>query len=219
MDAGFCTTCASVAGPLTRLPARELANSPSQPFHFFSLNELTWIDWVGVVGLILTSIGFGITWWQLHRTQTARQAVSQFITNFNRETAATRLTKTLTSLLALHNKVTDAVGKDDPTALRVALESWTQTCSRVIPQLRRTQTTPKQKHTLRRSHYETNQISENAKRFIAARVTVDEAVYKLLSSSRKRRLSMEVTHALSKIHECSNLAREILEENQYEKVS
>jgi hypothetical protein len=209
-------TCIGRDESVARLFKFELANNaPSHPFHFFYLNGLTWIDWVGIIALILTIIGFGITWWQLHRTQTARRAVAEFIKNSNRETANARMTKTLSSLLTLHNKVNDAVGKDDSIALQKALENWTRTCSRVIPQLARVQTLPRRTQIHGRSGQEMGQFAGSAEQFIAARLTVDEALLKLRGISRKTRLASEISHALSRIHECSNLAVMILEQDQY----
>jgi hypothetical protein len=219
VDAVSCIACVGVGGRLARLPALELANGPSQPFRFFTLNGLTWVDWATVIGLILTIIGFGITWWQLNRTKTAKQAVTESIMGANRETAGSRLTKTLSSLPSLNNKVYDALDKDDLIALRKALENWTRDCSRVISQLGRVQATPNRTQAHRGSRQEIDQIAESAKQFVAARLAIDEALLKLRSWNRKTQLSTEISHALRKMRECSNLAVMIIEEDQYRKVA
>ena len=219
VDAVLCMTCVGGDGRLALLRTSEFADNPSQPFHFFTLNGLKWIDWVGVIGVIVTIIGFGITWWQLHRTKTARQAVTEFITTSNREMANSRMTKTLNSLLVQHNKANDAVAQNDRIALQKALEKWTRSCSQVISQLGRAQAVPNGSQAYRQSHQEADRITENKNQFLAARVTVDEALLKLRSSSLQKRLSTEIVYAIGKMHECSNLAVTILEEDQYRKVS
>lgn len=130
-----------------------------------------------------------------------------------------RLNKTLNSLLVLNNKANDALTRDDSIAVQKALQEWTLACSRVISQLGIAQTMPKRARAHRRSHQETDQTPENAKEFISARVTVDEALLNLRTSVRKRRLSTEIAHALGKMQECSALAVTIIEKGEYRKVS
>jgi hypothetical protein len=103
----------------------ELAVDNNSPFNFFKLTGLTWVDWATLLGFLLTIVGFGVTLWQLHRTQTAIEAVNYERSSINRSTASTRLTKeSFPSLDRLYVKARSAADDNNRDRLREILERW-----------------------------------------------------------------------------------------------
>src|SRR6202011_2528731 len=86
-----------------------------------------------------TVVGFGITWWQLHRTRTARQAVNETRSEINRKTASTRLSQSLPSLRTLYAKARSAAYEKDKQQLRQRLEEWSGKCGPAITMLEQLQ--------------------------------------------------------------------------------
>jgi hypothetical protein len=125
-------------------------------FHFFRLDGLTWIDWATVAGLILTVVGFGITWWQLQRTRTAQEALSETLALVNEGKASDLFTASVPALRNLYARVVKAAEKNDSSQLAQLLVDWAITCSGAIEQLERL----KERKPRRKRHLQNDILAE-----------------------------------------------------------
>jgi hypothetical protein len=87
-------------------------------------SELTFSDWLGLVGVALTVIGFGITIFQVVRT---RRAVTGAVGAIR----GASILAALTALLAIEPELEDAVTHNDTAAARQALVKWRLASSEV----------------------------------------------------------------------------------------
>jgi hypothetical protein len=163
---------------LAHLPSGELAVDNNSPFNFFKLTGLTWVDWATLLGFLLTIVGFGVTLWQLHRTQTAIEAVNYERSSINRSTASTRLTKeSFPSLDRLYVKARSAADDNNRDRLREILERWSGVCSEALAQLAQLQ---ERETGRRRSSADDDQATKAViDHFTSARGKVREAIWKM----------------------------------------
>jgi hypothetical protein len=195
-----------------RLPSSGLVFGNAHRFDFFALGGLTWIDWASVLGLFLTVVGFGITWWQLHRTRTARQAVSDTQTEIDRETASTGLGESLPLLKDICAKARAAAGKRDRKDLRRRLENWSDKCGEAITQL---QQLYEQQPKRRRTRAADDRVADVVQQLRSARSMVREALWKMDDQPQMEDLELGVRYALRAMSEFSDLATEMIEERRY----
>jgi hypothetical protein len=197
---------------LAHLPSSELAVDNS-PFDFFKLTGLTWVDWATLVGFLLTIVGFSVTLWQLHRTQTAIEAVDHERGRINRSTASGRLTEqSLPSLQSLYGKARSAVEENDRRKLRQTLERWSGTCSQTIAQLEQMQ----ERKTGRNQSLENDgQTTKDIEQFYSAQGKVREAIWKIDNEEEPKELEEYVRYALKSMSECNDRMREVMERGRY----
>ncbi|HEY4854205.1 MAG TPA: hypothetical protein VII22_25745 [Streptosporangiaceae bacterium] len=202
---------AAVRGSARSCPL-ELVADKAHPFVFFKLEGLTWIDWATVTGLILTVVGFGITWWQLHRTRTARQAVNETRSEINRKTASTRLSQSLPSLRTLYAKARSAAYEKDKQQLRQRLEEWSGKCGPAITMLEQLQA---QRATHRWKRTGDDQVARVVAKLRSAQSMVGEALRKMDDQPDMVDLESGLQYALTAMREFSDLAAAMVEENRY----
>lgn len=201
----------------TFLLSIELRIDKQSPFDFFALKGLTWIDWSTALGLILTISGFGITWWQLHRTRTARQAVTETRIEINRSTASERLSKSIPSLRALYTKARSAAYEKDKVQLQRRLDDWSVKCTEAITQLEKLQSRRTAKRWGRTGD---ENVAAVLGKLRSAQGRVGEALRKMDEQPDMVDLESGVKYALAAMREFSALAAAMEEESHYvERVS
>jgi hypothetical protein len=109
--------------------------SDNTQFDFFRVDGLTWIEWAGVLGLILTVVGFGVAWWQLWRLRTASEAVDAHVHETNREAAVGRLSDSVPRLRRSYNSASKAARENRKGETQADFESWTSVCSKLVQQV------------------------------------------------------------------------------------
>lgn len=203
-----------VAATLAHLPSGELAADNNSPFNFFKLTGLTWVDWATLVGFLLTIVGFGVTLWQLHRTQTAIEAVNHERSRINRSTASARLTKgSFPSLDRLYSKARSAAEENDRNRLREIFESWSGVCSEALAQLAQMR---EQEAGRRRSSADGDQaIKAVIDQFTSARSKVREAIRRMDWGAEVSDLQEDVQYALKSMSECKDHMRGLRERGRY----
>jgi hypothetical protein len=203
-----------VAPGLAHLPSGELAVDNSIPFNFFKLTGLTWVDWATLVGFLLTIVGFGVTLWQLHRTQTAIEAVNYERSSINRSTASARLTtESFPSLDRLYTKARSAADENDRDRLREILEGWSGVCSEALAQLAQMQGRETGR---RRSSPDDDQATKALiDHFTSARGKVREAIWKIDKGAEISELREDVQYALKSMSECRDHMRGLRERGRY----
>lgn len=85
----------------------------------------------------MTGVGFVVTWIQLKRTSTAREAVDATVTRIDQETAGERLRTSLPRLRATYVRARDAAHAEDHDDVRRNLEAWSSQAERCIQMLGR----------------------------------------------------------------------------------
>lgn len=197
---------------LAHLPSGELTTD-SSPFNFFKLAGLTWVDWATLVGFLLTIIGFGVTLWQLHRTQTAIEAVDYERGRINRSTASGRLTEqSFPSLRSQYGKARSAVEGNNRRGLRRALERWSETCSETIAQLAQMQERQTSRH---ETSADDDRVAKAIELFASTQGKVREAIWKIDNEDERRELEEYVRYAFKSMSECNDRMREIMERDRY----
>jgi hypothetical protein len=203
-----------VAATLAHLPSNELVADNSTPFDFFKLTGLTWVDWATLVGFVVTIVGFGVTLWQLHRTQTAIEAVNYERNRINRSTASERLTTgSFPSLDRLYSRARSAAEENDRDRLREIFESWSGVCSEALAQLAQMQ---EREIGRRRSSTDGDQaIKAVIDQFTSAQSKVREAIWKIERGAEVRDLQEDVRYALKSMSECKDHMRGLRERGRY----
>jgi hypothetical protein len=204
-------TCEAVVhGPACSLPS--LFADERQPFDFFALSGLRWIDWATIAGLVLTVVGFGITWWQLYRTRTARQAVDDTRSEINQKIASEGLSESLPMLQEIYLKARSAASKRDRRQLRRRLENWSNKCSEAITQLQQLQER-QPKH--RRTRQNDDRVADAVKQLQSARNKVREGLRKMDDQPDMEDLELGLQYALNAMSHFSDLAAEMVEGMHY----
>lgn len=209
-------TCVVATSGLARLIASGPAGQAPGTFHFFGLAGLTWVDWATVVGLVLTVAGFGITWWQLQRTQTAREAVSDTLGLVNAGKASDGLVESVPALRRVYARVVTAAERNDASRLDRLLVDWSRECSRMIANL--------EELTDRRERMRGSAGTETAaglaiRKFRSALSKVEEAQWKLVDGCAGTELKSEIRYALAAMRECLIEAEQLLEGRKFERAS
>ena len=190
----------------------ELIIDKGHRFDFFTLNGLTWIDWATVAGLILTVVGFGITWWQLHRTYTARQAVNHTRREINRSAAISSFSKSIPSFRTLYEKARSAAYEKDKEQLRQMLENWSRKCEPAILQLEQLQ---EERVARRGSRKDDDRVAMVVGNLRSAQNKVKEALRKMDDHPDMLDFEVGIQYALTAMREFSDLAMAIAEDNRY----
>jgi hypothetical protein len=195
-------------------PSGELAVDNNSPFNFFKLTGLTWVDWATLVGFLLTIVGFGVTLWQLHRTQTAIEAVNYERSRINRRTASGRLTtESFPSLNRLYGKARSAAEENNRQRLREALERWSGKCSEALEQLALMQ---EQETSSRRESADDDRAAKAViNQFISTQGKVREAIWKIDKGTEISELREDVQYALKSMSECNDQMRGLRERDRY----
>jgi hypothetical protein len=215
MTANWSVTCVVTAADPVRLQARGPIRQPGS-FHFFGLAGLTWIDWGTVLGLVLTVAGFGITWWQLQRTQTAREAVSDTLGHVNAGKAHDNLVKSVPALRRVYDRVVTAAETRDASRLGRLLVDWSRECSRTIANLEQLAA---RKARMRRSAATDTTEDVAIRKFRSALSMVEEAQWKLGNGGAATDLKSEIKYALAAMRECLIEAEQLLEGRKFERAS
>lgn len=86
--------------------------------------ELTWVDWVGVVGFALTLIGLGLTFRQARGAKSAAEAAQAGVERTQRHLRANQLLVLVPQLRWISSELDAAIELDDAAAVRRQLDSW-----------------------------------------------------------------------------------------------
>lgn len=108
-----------------------------QTSDFFGLTGLIWIDWISVAGVVVTVVGFVLSYVALSRTITADRAVDQSVNRINSDLAKERLEDLLPTYRKQYNSCSAAVDANDAAKLRNTLEKWLSNSERTPPMLDR----------------------------------------------------------------------------------
>jgi hypothetical protein len=190
----------------------ELTIDKKPPFDFFTVNGLIWIDWASICGLIITVVGFGITWWQLYRTRTAREAASDTRREINQTTAIKRLNKSLPSFRTIYRQATEAAYQKDKRELRLMLENWLSKCGPAIAQLEQLQ---ERRVSRRWASKEDDRAARVVEKLQSAQGRVAEALRKMDYQPDMTDLESGVQYALTAMREFSDLAARMREEDNF----
>jgi hypothetical protein len=199
---------------LAHTPSGEFAVDNNSPFNFFKFTGLTWVDWATLVGFLVTIVGFGITLWQLHKTQTAIEAVNDERSRINRNTAAGRLTtETFSSLNKLYDSARSAAEENNRKRLRSLLERWAGICSEALAQLEQMQ---EQEAGRRGASADVNRATKALiDQFTSAQGKVREAIWKMDEGAEMSELREDAQYALKSMGECNDQMRGLRERDRY----
>lgn len=81
-------------------------------------------DWIGVAGLVVSVVGFGVAFWQLIRTANAAKATKSAIERAERRMATNHLLVLLPNFQLIENDLDAAAQNDDPGLARRALVAY-----------------------------------------------------------------------------------------------
>jgi hypothetical protein len=199
---------------LAHTPSGEFTVDNNGSFSFFKLAGLTWVDWATLVGFIVTIVGFGITLWQLHRTQTAIEAVNFERSKINRNTASGRLTtESFPSLNKLYDSARSAAEANNRKRLRAVLERWSGICSEALAQLEQMQ---EQEAGRRGASADDNRATKAViDQFTSAQGKVREAIWKMDGGAEMSELREDAQYALKSMGECNDQMRGLRERDRY----
>lgn len=175
---------------------------------------LTWVEWVSVCGVLVTAVGFIITWIQLHRTRTAREAVADKVGEITQNQAAERISDLLPELRNILRQASLNAEKERLSALRTSLEKWNGTCERIIELL----STPRHVNTRFRRPGQQVEVDEAMiLLFRSCQSKVTEALFRLEDSVVD--LSTATQYARAAMRKCADRADGFTEKQGLEKVS
>jgi hypothetical protein len=89
--------------------------------HWYSLS---WVEWVGVVGLPLTLLGLYLTWWQANRAFDAAEAARKASIRTQRQMRANQLIVLVPQLRWISSELDAAIQENNVSLARRHLDSW-----------------------------------------------------------------------------------------------
>lgn len=110
-------------------PLALLSDAPPETAWYYGL---TWVDWFSVGGVVLTAVGFIVTWIQLNRTRTSREAVADKLGEISARQTNDRLSDLLPILRQILDESAKALQRGRSASLIECFERWNSTCERVI---------------------------------------------------------------------------------------
>jgi hypothetical protein len=177
---------------------------------------LTWVDWVSVGGVLLTAVGFVITWIQLQRTRTSREAVADKLGELSSRQTEDRLGDLLPRLRQIHDEASKAAQRNRRQSLIGSLERWNSTCERLIEVLSRPQS--QRSHRFgKQSQGATDEQSIELLR--GSQSKVSEALHRLEEELERPDLESATHYARASMRRCADRADALMENQQLKKVS
>lgn len=95
------------------------------------MDDLSFSDWLGIIGLIVTTIGFGVTIWQLVRTANASIATKKAIEATARRMSLNHLLVLLPQLRVIEGDLDAAMAEDDRKLAIRTLVNYSHTANQV----------------------------------------------------------------------------------------
>jgi hypothetical protein len=184
--------------------------SPAMDFNFFQLDGMTWVEWVSVLGVVVTAVGFIITWIQLHRTRTAGEARVETITEINQESANDRLRDLLPQFRKHYDKAQAAIQSNDAAKLRKTLEMWSANCERSIAML----TASEVRRWKRDKRHDGERPDDIVLLFRSTQGMVGEALH-LLESSHANDCAAPTKLARDRMRQCADKVDGLLERRSH----
>ncbi len=124
-----CLMCDDADGPVCQLGVR-IVGRRRRPL-VMKWYDLGWVEWLNVVGFVITIVGFAFAFWQILKTRSAAEAAGQAAVITQRQLASNQLLILIPQLRWLSGELDAAIEADDAQLARRHLDSWRWQASHV----------------------------------------------------------------------------------------